>query len=75
MPWQGQNMCNTAPETGSFGLFDAQLVRPGDPDNSVLVHRMESLGDERMPAIGSNIVDTKAMAVIREWIDGMNGCP
>lgn len=74
-PWAGQRMCNVAPETGSFGLFDARLVRAGDPDNSVLVHRMQSLDVERMPALGSTIVDDPAVQLMQRWISDMNGCP
>lgn len=75
VPFSGQQMCGTFPEAGSFGLFDARLVRPGDADNSVLLHRMEALDSARMPAIGSSIVDSKGAGVIRQWIDGMSGCP
>jgi hypothetical protein len=35
---------------------------------------MESLDITRMPPLGSNRVDTRAVAVVREWIAGLEGC-
>ena len=51
------------------------LLRPGDPDDSILVVRMESRdGGVMMPSLGSGIVDADAMGVIRAWISGLQGC-
>jgi uncharacterized repeat protein (TIGR03806 family) len=67
-------LCNQAPLVGNLGLINPVLLEPGAPDNSILVLRMESLDITRMPPLGSNRVDTRAVAVVREWIAGLEGC-
>lgn len=67
-------LCNQAPLTGDLGLNNPVLLKPGDPDNSILVLRMETMGETRMPPLGSGEVDTQAVAVIREWISGLLSC-
>lgn len=51
------------------------LVVPGDADNSVLVQRMVSTGDDRMPPISRNVVDTQGVAVLENWINNLTACP
>jgi uncharacterized repeat protein (TIGR03806 family) len=49
-------------------------IVPGDPDDSILVFRMESVEpDIQMPELGRTRVHTEAVAVIREWIAAMPG--
>jgi uncharacterized repeat protein (TIGR03806 family) len=68
-------LCNQAPLLGDLGMSNPVLLRPGDPDNSILVVRMESRVDGvMMPSLGSGVVDTDAMSVIRAWISGLSGC-
>ena len=47
---------------------------PGDPERSMIHHRMTRLGLGRMPHIASNVVDEEAVKLIGDWIkqDGMN---
>ncbi|MBT3048362.1 MAG: PQQ-dependent sugar dehydrogenase, partial [Candidatus Thiodiazotropha sp. (ex Clathrolucina costata)] len=67
-------LCNQAPLAGDLGLNNPVLLKPGDPDNSILVLRMETLGETRMPPLGSGEVDNQAVAVVREWISGLSSC-
>ncbi len=67
-------LCNSAPLAGDLGLTNPVLLRPGDPDNSILVLRMESLGVVRMPPLGSLEIDNQGLAVMREWITGLANC-
>jgi uncharacterized repeat protein (TIGR03806 family) len=67
-------LCNRAPLAGDLGLTNPVVLKPGDPDNSILVLRMESLGIVRMPPLGSLEIDNQGLAVIREWISGLTGC-
>ncbi|MCU7827469.1 MAG: PQQ-dependent sugar dehydrogenase [Candidatus Thiodiazotropha sp. (ex Myrtea sp. 'scaly one' KF741663)] len=67
-------LCNQAPLTGNLGLITPVLLKPGDPDNSILVLRMKSLGNVRMPPLGSAEIDNQALAVVRSWITDLNGC-
>jgi len=68
-------ICNEAPLGNTLGLITPVIVAPGDPDNSVLVLRMEHPGQYRMPPLATSVVDTQAMTVIREWISGLTECP
>jgi uncharacterized repeat protein (TIGR03806 family) len=67
-------LCNQAPLAGDLGLNNPVLVKPGDPDNSILVLRMERLDNTRMPPLGSSEIDAQAIDVIQEWISGLDGC-
>ncbi|MCU7845683.1 MAG: PQQ-dependent sugar dehydrogenase [Candidatus Thiodiazotropha sp. (ex Monitilora ramsayi)] len=67
-------LCNQAPLSGNLGMINPVLLKPGDPDNSILVLRMESLGNVRMPPLGTEEIDTDAMNVIRSWISDLAGC-
>lgn len=60
----------TAAGRGSGGLdFD---IKPGDPDGSILIHRMESLeGGVAMPEIGRSSHDREGEALVRAWVAGM----
>ena len=68
-------ICNEAPLGNTLGLINPVIVAPGDPSNSILVLRMEDLGQHRMPPIASSVVDTQAITVIRDWISGLSECP
>jgi len=65
------NLIDAKPNLGGFGLEDARLVCPGDPNRSVLIYRTSKLGRGRMPHIGSDVVDVKGIAMLREWIGGI----
>ena len=74
MPMPAASMCDVAPEVGSLGLTDPALIKPGDPDDSVVVRRMESLDSARMPALGSTVVDQDAVQLLRDWISALSDC-
>lgn len=45
------------------------VAKPGDPDRSLIYTRMHSTDPKkRMPALGSEIEDAQAVAMIRAWI-------
>jgi uncharacterized repeat protein (TIGR03806 family) len=52
-------------------------IVPGQPDESILVYRLESTeADVKMPELGRNLVDAEGLALVREWITAMPGsCP
>lgn len=56
------------PNHGAFGLKDPQLLVPGSPERSVVLHRMTLTGLGRMPHIASKVVDDVGTDVVREWI-------
>lgn len=59
---------NTKPGQGAFGLSDPRILVPGDPDRTMLLHRLTKLGLGRMPHVGSNVVDEQAAAMLKEWV-------
>ncbi len=47
-------------------------IAPGDPNASILIHRMSSTEPGvAMPELGKGTVDEAGVAVLREWIEGM----
>jgi uncharacterized repeat protein (TIGR03806 family) len=56
------------PQHDSFGIANAMLVAPGDPDRSVLVHRLARRGRGQMPPLVSARVDDAAVELLRSWI-------
>ena len=57
---------------GTFGMQNAKIITPGDPFRSVLMYRMSKLGYSRMPYIGSQVVDSRGVALIAEWIRSLS---
>ena len=51
-----------------FGIEGAQLVAPGQPDKSILLHRINRRGRGQMPQLGTTIVDEQAAELMAEWI-------
>lgn len=48
-------------------------IEPGHPERSILLHRMESTDPGvMMPELGRQRVDPRAVALMREWIAGMD---
>jgi putative heme-binding domain-containing protein len=60
------------PTRGDFGLLDARIIQPGDPFASTLLFRMAKFGRDRMPHTGSEIPDETGLALIENWIAGMD---
>lgn len=57
---------------GSGGLL--HVIVPGEPDASILLHRMASTEPGvAMPEIGQSIPDPDGLALIRAWIAAMDG--
>jgi mono/diheme cytochrome c family protein len=59
---------NEKPNHHTLDLVDARLVAPGEPDRSVLLKRINIVGQGQMPQIGRNRIDQEAVEMIREWI-------
>lgn len=74
IPLARTGLCDP-PKAGAFGIEGARVVAPGDPARSVLLHRMKSLDEARMPKLGSHVVDEAAAAAVQQWIAGLGSCP
>lgn len=66
--------CNIAPNRGNLGIANALIIAPGSADTSVLLARMNRRGADQMPPIGSNVVDTLGVQLVRDWINGLGSC-
>jgi hypothetical protein len=58
----------TRPGQGTFDLKDPRILVAGDPERSLILYRMKKIGLGRMPHVGSNVVDEKAVKLIEGWI-------
>ncbi|HEU4611822.1 MAG TPA: SO2930 family diheme c-type cytochrome [Kofleriaceae bacterium] len=67
-------VCKAPVATGrGSGNLQYDIV-PGNPDQSIIIYRMESTEPEiRMPELGRNLVYEEGVALIREWIGAMTG--
>ena len=63
---------NEKPTRGDFGMKDAQVIMPGSPWKSVLLHRIATSGSGHMPVIGPRDVDQQAIGFMAEWILSMS---
>ncbi|MEZ5963757.1 MAG: PQQ-dependent sugar dehydrogenase [Planctomycetota bacterium] len=59
------------PTRGGLTASDPYLVKPRDPANSVLLHRMVLRDGNRMPLLGSDVVDAYGVQLVDAWIRGM----
>lgn len=62
---------NVRPGQGAFGLNDPKLLTPGNPERSMIYHRMSHLGLGHMPHVASTVLHEEAVKLIREWIAEM----
>lgn len=51
-----------------FGIEEAKLVAPGQPDKSILLHRLNRRGRGQMPQLGTKLIDAGAVTLITDWI-------
>ncbi len=73
-PVEGMNVCNALPGSGDLGVLGATLLSPGNPGNSIISLRMHALDINRMPPLGTAIVDTLGTAVVDAWIAQTDVC-
>lgn len=71
-PLEHSNLLNGKLFHTPVGQMVVRFVHPNNAEHSALVHRMESnVSNFRMPPLGRNVVDEKAVELIREWIETM----
>lgn len=66
--------CDVSPEKGDMGVAGAKLIAPGKAGSSTLYLRMKSTKADRMPNLGSFVVDQQTVSLVEQWIDGLSGC-
>ncbi len=70
-PLENTKTIGLPPAQGHLGIIDAQLIAPGDPERSLMLHRIETLSEGRMPSIGSNQIDEQGVQLLKAWIKSM----
>ncbi|MBW3601023.1 MAG: PQQ-dependent sugar dehydrogenase, partial [Planctomycetes bacterium] len=68
VPLEKTKLLNVPPLHHKYGIDDPRLVTPGDPDRSILLHRMAHRGPGQMPQLATSLVDEQAVKLLREWI-------
>ncbi|MSR58662.1 MAG: hypothetical protein EXS05_13580 [Planctomycetaceae bacterium] len=71
LPLDELGIVGTRPSHGLFGLTDPKDLVPGDPERSMIYHRLTKLGLGRMPHVASNVVDEQSAKMLKEWISAM----
>ncbi len=70
-PLDKAGIVNTVPAHDSFGIPGAKLIKPSDPQGSILLQRMKRRGRGQMPPLGTSVVDADAVSMITQWINQM----
>jgi putative heme-binding domain-containing protein len=70
-PREKMELIEARPQHDTFGIANAMLVAPGDPDRSVLVQRLSRRGPGQMPPLVSHRTDKDAIFLMRQWITGL----
>jgi PBP4 family serine-type D-alanyl-D-alanine carboxypeptidase len=55
----------------TFGVRDAKLIAPGDPDRSVLLQRVMRRGAGQMPQLATAMADREGVKLLSGWIRRM----
>jgi uncharacterized repeat protein (TIGR03806 family) len=73
-PLDRQALVN-APARINFGLDHARQVAPNDPWRSVVLVRLGTLEQTRMPPLGHERVDQRGIELLTEWVQSLPGPP
>lgn len=68
LPLAETGTVDVPPGQGHFGLNNPRYIVPGEPERSMVYHRMSLNSLGRMPHVASNVIDREALDLIAEWI-------
>lgn len=71
---EAMNLCNVGPMQSDLGIEDACLLAPGEPERSLLWQRLTANDGNRMPPLGSHVLDDHGIGLIEDWIAQMDEC-
>jgi hypothetical protein len=57
-----------SPRHQHFEIPNAKIVSPGEPDKSVLMRRVATRENGRMPQLATSMIDEAAVEMLRKWI-------
>ena len=68
--------CNVAPQAGNLAVADAQILKPGAPQKSMVALRMTqpAASGWLMPQVAVQTVHTAGAKLVSDWIAGLSGC-
>ncbi|WP_165440683.1 PQQ-dependent sugar dehydrogenase [Rubripirellula amarantea] len=75
VPIDEMNIIGADPAQGNFGITGACVVKPGHPEQSVLMYRVATHGPGQMPKIGSGQPDIAGAKLLWDWIAAMKQEP
>ncbi|WP_166822942.1 PQQ-dependent sugar dehydrogenase [Thalassoroseus pseudoceratinae] len=70
-PLEKMNIVDVKPMHHKFDLPEPRLVAPGEPERSVLLHRMKIRGPGQMPQLATFHQDEQAVKLLTEWIQSL----
>lgn len=73
-PLDDQGLVYGALET-SYGHPDNRLIVPGNPERSIMLTRLDSVAEIKMPPIAKHVVDEAAVTLLTNWIDSLGRGP
>ena len=59
------------PQHDTYGIPDAVLIAPGDPERSILYQRVARRGEGQMPPLATSQQDLQAAQLLYDWISQM----
>ncbi len=65
------NLIASRPQHATFDIDNAMLIAAGNPEGSVLMHRLSRRGRGQMPPLVSRVVDHDAVRLMHDWIAAM----
>jgi uncharacterized repeat protein (TIGR03806 family) len=71
-PLERQNLLYVKP-VNDYGIDRARYVKPNDPWRSMLLVRLQKTDSMKMPPLGRNVVDQRAVKLLHAWISSMEG--
>jgi mono/diheme cytochrome c family protein len=73
-PFKNTNLCNMDIVRGTGEGLPTKRLVPGSPSASALSYRMHDLGPNRMPKVGSSVVDKEGSKLVDDWITALPPC-
>jgi glucose/arabinose dehydrogenase len=70
-PLDKMRLINVNPVHDTFGIKDAKLVAPGNPERSILVQRIAHRDKGHMPPLATRLVDQQTVKLLEQWIREM----
>jgi uncharacterized repeat protein (TIGR03806 family) len=73
-PLEKANACGANPSVDDLGIPGAKILDPGKPATSIVSLRAQATNGNRMPPLGTSLVDTAGVKLLDDWIAGLQ-CP